>query len=168
MTTPKSRRPEGLQYVSPKRDTDRTLGRFGQQCHTTATSRGSNDKAAISGGLVTAEQKGLKSTAFPQERCGLDRRPVSPRYTLTAIGAARIPPRIEFRCSESLKAFSSHNLGNTGILLGVAIWPRQNRVRNNNKNPMSKYGLLLYARCRAAIFGSKNLNAAVTSRRTRK
>jgi hypothetical protein len=52
-----------------------------------------NEKAAISGGPVTTEQTGLLSTAFPQERCGLDRRPVSPRYTPTAIGAARIPSR---------------------------------------------------------------------------
>jgi hypothetical protein len=64
-----------------------------------------SDKGAISGGLVTAEKKGVISATFPRERRGLDRRPVSPRYTPTAIGAAHIPPKISDQMFRNLEGF---------------------------------------------------------------
>jgi hypothetical protein len=52
----------------------------------------SNDKAAISGGLVTAEQEGLKSARLSPRKVRSRSSSRIPRYTPTAIGAARIPP----------------------------------------------------------------------------
>jgi hypothetical protein len=53
-----------------------------------------NEKAAISGGLVTAQQEVLKSVRLsPRKVRSRSSFPYPPDTPATAIGAARIPPR---------------------------------------------------------------------------
>jgi hypothetical protein len=72
--------------------------------------------------------------AFPQERCGLGRRPVSPRYTPTAIGAARIPP---IKSTQKFRKPEGFFEAITRKLPGVAIWPLETYATDPEGTPVA-------------------------------